>query len=77
MFGDNRTVVNSSTIPNAKLHKSHIMLSYHRLREAIAAGMIAFYFIEGDRNPADIVTKHWGYQQIWDVLKVLMFPKYE
>ena len=77
MFGDNRTVVNSSTIPNAKLHKRHIMLSYHRVREAIAAGMIAFYFIEGDRNPADIVTKHWGYQQIWDVLKVLMFPKYE
>jgi len=24
-------------------------------------------------NPADILSKHWGYQQIWPVLKPILF----
>ena len=31
LFGDNRSVVNGSTIPHAKLHKRHIALSFHIL----------------------------------------------
>ena len=31
MFGDNESVVNSATTPHGKLHKRHIMLSYHRV----------------------------------------------
>ena len=27
----------------------------------------------GPSNPADILTKHWGYQQIWHLLKPIMF----
>ena len=56
MFGDNKTVVDSSTKVHAKLHKRHTMLSFHRVREAIASGMIGFYFIPGDINPADILS---------------------
>ena len=37
MFGDNKSVVTSSTIPQSILNKRHNMLSYHRVREAIAA----------------------------------------
>jgi hypothetical protein len=73
MFGDNRTVVNSCIVPNARLHKRHELLSFHRVREAIAAGTIAFHYIPGSQNPADIVSKHWGYQQIWKLLQPLMF----
>jgi len=29
--------------------------------------------IAGDMNPADILSKHWGYQQIWPVLKPILF----
>jgi hypothetical protein len=47
MFGDNQAVVKSSTIPAAKLHKRHILLSFHRVREAIAARMIVFIHIDG------------------------------
>jgi len=47
----------------------------NRVREAIASGMIGFYFITGDINPADILSKHWGYSQIWDQLKTLLFWK--
>jgi hypothetical protein len=34
MFGDNEFVVNSSNMPAGKLHKRHIALSWHRVREA-------------------------------------------
>jgi len=73
LFGDNESVVNSSTNPHGKLHKRHTALSYHRVREAIASGMIMFYHIPGSSNPADILSKHWGYQQVWNLLKPLLF----
>ena len=47
MFGDNDSVVNSSSTPHAKLHKRHTALSFHRVREAVAAGYVGFYFISG------------------------------
>jgi hypothetical protein len=58
MFGDNKSVVDSSMQLNAKLHKHHTMLSFHRVREAIAAGILGFYFLPGEDNPADILSKH-------------------
>jgi hypothetical protein len=57
MFGDNKLVVNSSMELHAKLHKRHTMLSFHRVREAIASGIVGFYFIPGEINPADILSK--------------------
>ena len=75
MFGDNKSVVDSSMQVYAKLHKRHNMLSFHRVREAIASGMIGFYYIPGDINPADILSKHWGYSQIWYQLRALLFWK--
>jgi hypothetical protein len=48
MFRDNKSVVESSMQVNAKLHKRHTMLSFHRVRETIASGMIGFYFIPGE-----------------------------
>jgi len=75
MFGDNKSVVDSSMQLFAKLHKRHTMLSFHRVREAVASGMIGFYFISGEDNPADILSKHWGYTQIKERLKSLLFWK--
>ena len=75
MFGDNKSVVDSSTLLNAKLHKRHTMLSFHRVREAIASGIVVFHFMPGDDNPADILSKHWGYTQIKERLKSLLFWK--
>ena len=73
MFGDNESVVNSSMQVHAKLHKRHTMLSFHRVRETIAAGLVNFQFIPGNINPADILSKHWGYSQVWTRLKTLLF----
>jgi hypothetical protein len=73
MFGDNKSVVDSSTTVHAKLHKRHTILSFHRVREAIASGMINFTFINGSINPADILSKHWGYSQVWPQLKPMLY----
>ena len=75
MFGDNEAVVKSSAIPHSKLTKRHSILSYHRVREAIAAKIIRFYHVPGVENPADVLSKHWGYQAIWPVLQPLLFWK--
>jgi hypothetical protein len=40
MFGDNQSVITSSTIPHSNLNKRHNALSYHRVREAISAQII-------------------------------------
>ena len=73
MFGDNSSVVDSSMTPHARIHKRHVALSFHRVREAIAAKIIGYYFIPGEINPADILSKHWGYSQVWTMLQPLLF----
>ena len=73
MFGDNESVVNSSMHPHAKLHKRHTMLSFHRVRQAIAHKIVSFFHINGNINPADMVSKHWSHNDIWATLQPLMF----
>jgi hypothetical protein len=73
MFGDNQSVVNSSTQVHAKLHKRHNILSFNQVREAVAAKIISYHFIPGNANPADVLSKHWGYDQIWHLLQPLLF----
>ena len=62
-------------IPHSILNKRHHALSYHRVREAIAAGIINFFHIPGSSNPADILSKHWGFVDVWPLLKPLLFWK--
>ena len=73
MFGDNRTMVDGSNVPSAKLSKRHVLLSFHRVREAIAARVIHLVHVAGALNPADILSKHWGYQQVRLTLKAVLF----
>jgi hypothetical protein len=73
VFGDNETVVKNTTQVHGKLHKRHNMLSFHFVREAIAAGYVVFTHIPGSTNPSDILSKHWGYTDVWPTLKALLF----
>ena len=73
LFGDNETVVKSITLPHARLHKRHNMLSYHKARECVAAGIFRMIHIRGECNPADILSKHWDMASVWETLKPLMF----
>ena len=60
-------------MPHSPLHKRWHGLAHHCAREAIASGMVAFHHIPGEINPADILSKHWGYSQIWEQLQPLLF----
>ena len=64
LFGDNRSVIDSSTFPTSSLKKRHLALAYCRVRDAIASTVIAFHWICGSKNPADILSKHWAYSGI-------------
>ena len=58
LFSDNQAVINSTTIPHSSLAKRWNALSYHRFREAIAAGIVHFEFLPGHENPSNILTKN-------------------
>ena len=46
MFGDNRSVVTGGTLPYSALTKRYNILVFHRVREAIAAKIIDFHWIQ-------------------------------
>ena len=73
MFGDNQSVIASTTVPHSQLSKRHSALSHPRVREAIAAQIMTCHHVPGEINPADILSKHWGYPQVWPILKAILF----
>ena len=46
LFGDNRSVVTSASLPHSTLTKHHNILAFHRVREAIGANFMIFYWIQ-------------------------------
>jgi hypothetical protein len=73
LLGDNESVVKNATVPHSQLKKRHVALSFHRVREAIVAGIILFGHISGKKNVADVLSKHWGFTEVWPLLKALLF----
>lgn len=69
VFGDNESMVNSSSYPYAKLHKRHNILSYHYVRSMIATGAFVMHHVKSSDNLADILTKHWGHRSVYDLLR--------
>jgi len=57
VFGDNLSVIQNAQNPAADLSKKHVAISYHVVREAIAAGIIEAYWLKGEHNLSDIMTK--------------------
>jgi hypothetical protein len=46
---------------NAKVHKRHTMLSFHRVREAIAAGILGFFSYQ------EMITLLTSLVNAWDI----------
>ena len=57
VFGDNLSVILNAQNPAADLSKKHVAISFHVVREAVAAGIIAPYWLKGKHNMSDIMTK--------------------
>jgi len=64
LFGDNESVVKSTTIPHSQLAKRWNALSYHRVREAIATGWVVFKHLADKLNPSDCPTKKLSGQEL-------------
>ena len=68
-------MVDSASIPSSTLSKKSTLASYHRVREALAAGYLQFNWKDGKSNPADIISKNWEFASISPLLKPLLFWK--
>ena len=55
--GDNKGVIQNSTISDSLLKKKHVAIAYHKTREAAAAGIIHPIKVDGKNNFADLLTK--------------------
>ena len=53
--------------------KRHHLVSYHRVKEAIAAKYISFHWKVCKSNPADILSKHSEFATVWPMLKPILF----
>ena len=60
ILGDNKGVIDNSTISGSMLKKKHISIAYHKVRESIASGLCDIFHVSGKENPADILTKPLG-----------------
>jgi hypothetical protein len=57
VFCDNNSVVQNVTVPESTLSKKHNAIAYHRVREAVAAGIIRVAKEPTETNLADPLTK--------------------
>jgi hypothetical protein len=57
LLGDNKGVVLSATQFTSVLTKKHHAISYHKVRECIAAEIVDFRWVDGENNLADLMTK--------------------
>ena len=71
MFGDNKSVVTSPTIPQSILNKRHNMLSYPRVREAMAAKILELQWCSSDQNKSNILSKHWEHAKVKNTIREL------
>jgi hypothetical protein len=67
----------SSTIPHLMLNRHHNPLSYHRVREALAVGVLNLQHIDGTLNPSDRLTIFRGWAKFWPLVQCLLFWKGE
>ena len=74
LFRDNRSVVTSATLLHSTLTKHHNILAFHRVREAIPAKLMAFYWIQAAYNLSDLLSKHWDHPTVYPMLLKLLLP---
>ena len=71
----NRSVVTSATLPHSTLTKHHNILAFHRVREAIAAKLMAFYWIQSAYNLSDMLSKHWNHPAVYPMILKLLITR--
>jgi len=73
MFGDNLSTIISTTKSDGKIAKRWNILSFHRVREAVAHGIARPFHIDGKDNPADVLSKHTSSRTWYELMRQLIF----
>src|ERR1700733_8776843 len=58
--GDNQGSIFIASNPVTEKRSKHIDIRYHYIREVVEHKLVEVYFIDGDKNPADLLTKNLG-----------------
>ena len=75
LFGDNRSVITSATLPHSALTKHHNILAFHRVREAIAPKIMTFYWIQSAYNLSDMLSKDWDHPSVYPMILKLLITR--
>jgi hypothetical protein len=70
---DNQAVIINTQLPTSSLKKKHNAVAFHKIREAVAAGIIRTAHIRSENNISDILTKPKGPLDYYKHLKVLLY----
>ena len=75
LFGDNRSVVTSVTLRHSTLTERHNIPAFCRVREAIAAKLMAFCWIQSAYNLSDMLSKHWDHPTVYPMILKLLITR--
>ena len=73
LLGEKQSVITSSIIPHSLPSKRHNALAYHRFRAAAAGGFLKFFYLPSKQNTADILTKYFNGQELYQQIHCLLF----
>ena len=73
LLGDNMSAVLNTNILSSILKKKHNAIAYHRVREAVAAGIIRFAHIDSKENIVDIMNKSVDKTTFYHLTKKCLF----
>ena len=57
---DNQGSIFIASNPITEKRSKHIDIRYHKIHEFIADGSVEIFFVDGEKNPADLLTKNLG-----------------
>jgi len=73
VYCDNESVFKNGSVDSSTLTKKHVSICYHRVREAVASGLIVIAWIPNYNNVADLFTKVLSYQDRTKLLSNLVY----
>ena len=73
VWGHNESIINSSTVSEAKLNKQHTILSFHYIRSIISRGYINLQHLASEWNLTDILRKNWSYRSSYHTFSQPVF----
>jgi hypothetical protein len=73
VFCDNKSVVTNATVPTSTLNKKHNSIAYHRVREAVAAGILRIAKVHTSENLADLLTKPLAGPQLKQLIQKILW----